>query len=574
MRPTAFALSVSILLASVAIGRDEPHTQQQPVGGLAFADEIEVTVVNISAYVADKKGDPVADLTLDDFQIWQDGEFKPISNFEVYTRSSYEEYSARSTARTQEESDPEVAASPPQQPRPVYVVLFIDNQNLHPIDRNRVLSRVRGFVRDNLFPPVQMMVVSYQRSLKIEQEFTSDRQLIFDALKEQRMKSGGRADRDLTRADLLQQIDRLAEQQKTAASQGKPRGFSYSTVYQQVVSFAEEELNDLAYTADALREVISSISGLDGKKSVVYVSNGLPMVPGLEVFTAFTDAIQSGGMPTEISRFDRTSIFESLAAAANAQDISLITVGAAGMAASRMATAQYAGAINTLAANVGANNYLDSLRFMAENTGGIAIVDTNNFEGGFEKIGNDLFTYYSIGYNLNMSGRDKVHRIKIELPNHPEYTVRYRRRFVEKSLESRVRDRVLTGLMFDLDHNPMQMRCTHRSPAPANEGRWTLPVRVVFPLRNVALLPEGDDYVNRLVVFIAARDSDGKQSELVRHESEVRISAENYDLVQDANYSFDASLLMEAGRYRIIIGLLDPITRQASYLITKTTISE
>ncbi|RLE27567.1 MAG: hypothetical protein DRJ61_17300, partial [Acidobacteria bacterium] len=39
-----------------------------PIGGLSFKDEIELTVVNVVAYVTDKGGRPVTDLTKDDFR--------------------------------------------------------------------------------------------------------------------------------------------------------------------------------------------------------------------------------------------------------------------------------------------------------------------------------------------------------------------------------------------------------------------------------------------------------------------------------------------------------------------------
>ena len=99
-------------------------------------------------------------------------------------------------------------------------------------------------------------------------------------------------------------------------------------------------------------------------------------------------------------------------------------------------------------------------------TGGIAIVNTNDFSKAFKRISTDLFTYYSLGYTVSSSGSDRVHYIKVELPNHPKYKIRYRRRYVEKSLETRVQDMVMTSLVFDVDHNPMFVEVTAGNPAP------------------------------------------------------------------------------------------------------------
>ena len=53
--------------------------------------------------------------------------------------------------------------------KPIWVVLYIDNENIKALDRNRVMRRVREFVIESLDEPVRMMVMSYQRSLKVLQ---------------------------------------------------------------------------------------------------------------------------------------------------------------------------------------------------------------------------------------------------------------------------------------------------------------------------------------------------------------------------------------------------------------------
>jgi VWFA-related protein len=136
--------------------------------------------------------------------------------------------------------------------------------------------------------------------------------------------------------------------------------------------------------------------------------------------------------------------------------VTLYAIGAGGVQAIGMGNAEYTTSQETMATHIGHDNYLNSLRFMADGTGGTAIVNTNDIRPGLERIEQDFYTYYSLGYTLRTSGHDMVHKIKVEIPEHPEYRVRYRRRFVEKSLENQVHDRVITGLMFPIDENPMR----------------------------------------------------------------------------------------------------------------------
>jgi hypothetical protein len=85
-------------------------------------------------------------------------------------------------------------------------VLYVDHENLNPFDRNRVLRRVREFVMDNLREPVEMMVVSYDRSLEVAVPFTDSALAINDALRDMATVSGGKADRDSDRQEILERI--------------------------------------------------------------------------------------------------------------------------------------------------------------------------------------------------------------------------------------------------------------------------------------------------------------------------------------------------------------------------------
>lgn len=539
----------------------------RPVGGLAFVDELEVTVVNIVAYVTDKDGEAVTDLTKDDFQIFQDGEERPISNFQLYTEELIRSYY---------ESKEGLPSVPPTEPeaeelteiQPVWMMIFVDNDNLRPLDRNRVFGQLRTFIRENATPPVEMMVVNNSRSLKVVQEFTDDSDEIFAALNELRMTTGGRQSRDSSRADIYEEMERYEQGQSSSAVSSLQRTRSLA------IGFAEEEQNTLQFTLSAIREAVNLLAGLPGKKMILYVSNGLPMVPGIDLFYAMANAFSEPGMITEGMRYAQSRQFDSLVKNANAQGVTFYTISAGGLQNATMGSAQYHAPRDTTAASMEHSNYLDSLRFMADETGGVAIFNTNDIRSRLDRVEQDFYSYYSLGYNLQTSGSDKVHRIKVTIPDHPDYDIRYRRRFVEKSLASRVQDKVLTGLVIPIEENPLEIMVQTGDQAPASSDRWTVPFDLSFPLRNIALMPEGDDYVGRVSLFIAARDAGGKQSDLVRQEHEVRVAAADYEESQRRRFTIRASLLMESGSFKISVGLLDNVTRQASFATSSVVVSE
>jgi hypothetical protein len=133
---------------------------------------------------------------------------------------------------------------------------------------------------------------------------------------------------------------------------------------------------------------------------------------------------------------------------------------------------------------------------------------------------------------------------------------------------------VLTGLVIPIDENPLEIMVTTGAQAPASSDRWTVPFELSFPLRSIALLPEGDDYVGRVSLFIAARDTGGKQSDVVRQDHEVRVAASDYQEAQRQRFTIRASLLMESGSFKVSAGLLDHITRQSSFTTSSVVVSK
>ncbi len=568
-----FALLLILAIPGIA---DNPAPTPAPVGGLTFKQEVDVTVVNVDVFVYDKDDKPVPGLGKDDFRIFQSDVERPISHFAVMNEKIF-----RSQVESEQAPIPDLVAEPevPEELRaeikPTYMMIYIDNENLRPLDRNRVLRNVRTFVTDTMMGPVQMMVVSYQRSFKVLQPFTTDSKAVNDALRSLGKNTGGRTERDASRRDIVNRIRREQDNIRNRTSSSSSDSYTRDSILQDVMSFADEEANNLNFTMNALRGAISMVAGLDGRKVVVYVSDGLPMVPGLGLFYEFSNVVNDTSVLSLRSRYDRSRLFDSLVSAANGQNVSFYTIDAAGLQVGGGMSAEDRYSADVMASAMETNNYQDSIRFMADATGGLSITNTNNISGGLDRVREDLFTYYSLGYTVAATGADKVHFIKVELADKPELkglTLRYRRRFVEKSLESQVQDRVMTSLMVEVNDNPMKIEVTTGDPAPAMEDRSTVPVHVSVPLESIALIPEKDDYVGRVVLFVAARDEGGKQSDLQRQEHEIRVPAKDYELARSKNYGFDLQLLMEKGSYRVTVAVMDHVTRQASYSSTQLTV--
>ncbi|MDD5563221.1 MAG: VWA domain-containing protein [Thermoanaerobaculaceae bacterium] len=575
-------LNVPFLLLAVAALAQvappvEPAAEKPPaakaparqIGGLRFLDVSELTVVNVDVSVVDKKG-PVLGLKASDFEVYQDGKPQPLTNFAAFTREAEVKRAATATpAPAAPPATPTAApAATPVAPRePRFIAFYVDNENLMPFNRNRVITKMADWVRDNLTPPDQAMVVSYQRSVKILQPFTSDPDEIAAALGSVKRYVGGRSDLINSRRRVEDYIA-----QNSGQNSGGANANAYYEAMDEARGFAREQRNNLTFTVRALQDLVGMMGGLPGKKSIIYLSDGLPMTPGAELFYSIQDAFRTPNAISESREFDSTDLFDSLVRTATSSGVTLYTIDARGLESDLGIEAENREARSSLAAAIATSNYQDSLVYMADRTGGIAILNANDPTPGLEKIANDIETYYSLGYRLIPSGEDRLHRIQVKLKTHPEYKLVYKRTFIEKSLPTRIGDRVMSGLAFDLNDNPLGIELKVGTPAPADNGRWTLPVEVDVPFDKVALIPDGEDLIGYVMVYYAARDDDGKQSDLEHTEHAIRIPAADYQKSHRQQMTISTSLLVNPGRYRISVGVRDELTNQAGYALARASV--
>jgi len=556
-----FRISAVILLmllcSSLSMAAEETPSTPSFTGG------VDVNIVNIDVFVRDRDGNPVSDLKAEDFLLSRDGVRQEITNFAVITEDLIQtQLEARARALPGREKAGETTPASTIKLRPIWVVVYIDNENLDPIDRTRVLRRIREFVTESLHPPMQMMVVSNQAGLKVLQDFTNDPRQVNAALRATTSFSGGWLERRNTRLEIIQDMRDSKNQGYGRSNDKDTAGGRRQGVYQQILVAAREEANDLDFSLMALRQIVDTLSGLDGRKAILYVSNGLPMTPGLGLMHEYASLYHDNSILSNRARFDRQAQFQALTARATSQDINFYTVDAAGLDVGLGGGAESSYGADPTASRVGESNYQGPMRYMAQRTGGIAVVNTNDVSEGLQRIRNDFFAYYSLGFEARLESNDSVHRIEVSIPGRKNLDIRYRRRFIARSLESRIQDRVSSALLLDIDDNTMGLILTHGETAPAAGERFTVPVRLEVPLEHIAMIPTGEERVGRIELFVGARNLDGRQSDLQRQHHEIRVGPG-----QDApeRWKYDASLLMGKGSQKVVIAVLDEMTHKVSY---------
>ncbi|MGB6366533.1 MAG: hypothetical protein WBG93_06860, partial [Thermoanaerobaculia bacterium] len=118
-----------------------------------YFETVEVTVVNVDVHVTDKKGNPIKGLTKEDFEVFENGRPVVISNFSVIEdgRSQTAPAPSKPNDRAAQGPAPPVAPQPeiftvPEDQR-LHLVIYVDNFNIRPFNRNRVFRRLREFLQ-------------------------------------------------------------------------------------------------------------------------------------------------------------------------------------------------------------------------------------------------------------------------------------------------------------------------------------------------------------------------------------------------------------------------------------------
>ncbi len=435
----------------------------------------------------------------------------------------------------------------------LHLVVYVDNFNIKVFDRNRVFAGLRDFLRNKLTHGDRVMLVTYDRETHLRRPFTTDPTTIASALFEIEKISamGNSAERD--RQEILREINDSEDP-------------SYATL--RARQYAESVFNDLTFSLNAIKETASSLAGLPGRKAVLYVSSGLPLVAAEDVFHAIQDKWASATSAIMESRqYDATRRYQEILAQANANRITFYTIDAGGLRVSTSISAENARPnASGFVDSVYFSNLQGSLQLMAERTGGKAIYNTNDPTKGLDLIADDFRNYYSLGYSPAHSGDGRYHDIQIKMKR-KDLVARHRDGYRDKTVEARMSDGVFSSLFFDVENNPLAVVIDRGRATPRDDGHYLVPIEVRIPLGKLTLVPQGEGHTGRVRLFVAAMDTKGGISEVQEVPIPIEIPAGELEQARGQNYVYQVQLLMRKGAQKLAVGVRDELAAVSSFTV-------
>jgi len=556
MRSPAKPMLLPILLLGLGLLLGSPAGAQNTP---PFSERVDVDIINVDAFVQDASGHAVEDLEAEDFEIFEDGKQVEISNFfqnpKTAAPGSPAEDPQASLAASSTPPSPTATPVPAEEGQRLNLVVYIDLYNLRPAHRTQVVKALGLFLEDRIHQGDRILMMTHQRNLQLIHPFTQDLKQVSEGLaKVAKMTTNGQ----------VQDAERLRARKSLLETDYDP--------IEAIRLFAQQQRLETEVSMQALEATLRSLGGLPGRKALLYVSDGLEKQPGIDLYRLYQDLYSPRERPgLEALRNDLSEVFSRVATAANARQITLYTLQARGAGSLGSTSAERGGDLPIVAGESVANaeraaSEQEPLIALAAETGGSAILNTANFAGALARLSNDWSSAYSLGFRASSKGDGRYHKIEVKLKR-PGLKVRHRSGYVDNPVEQRVADRALSSLLLDVESNPLGVQVEFATEQDAGAKKFLVPLLVRIPLRELTLLPEGDQQKGKLRLYFAVQDPDGAISQVQEIPYPIEIPAAEMENVKDKEIGYAIKLALREGKPKISIGVWDEISGTESYLL-------
>lgn len=515
---------------------------------------VELSLVSVDVVVTGKDGRPVEGLTAADFIVHHGKKPVEITNFR-------EERPAPARAVPSPAAAPAASPAPSSAPPPAadepatteaprvrrHVVLFVDHLALpDQREREQVFGALKRLVRTTVQPGDGVMVVSWKYGVRTSWPFTDDVALLereIDAVAEGANRLDHRSQDDLALFAATEAFSVWA-------------GVPPDTRLSRNLS-VEEAWNEFKGKASALKGLVATMAGLEGRKVLVIASRSFSRRPGVEF---------SG------TRVDTGPLLDEIAARANAAGVTIHSLYAAAwesempnVSDSRFVNPRIAGSSTTAQADNRRLNELASLDVISSRTGGVLVGTTMESSLFADRVAGDLVHWYSVGYPVP-AGAPASAEVSVRV-NRPGVSVRTRREVVERSADQRIEDRLLANL-FRADPNArLPIAVSTGEPKKEKKKLWVATALVRVPVKHLVLVPGSDGHRGAVSVFWVSAGPTGLFSDVRRERHEVLLPADSAGPSSTTVLSWESRIESTDPTARVSIAVWDEVGGEAGFRV-------
>ncbi|MCP4661309.1 MAG: VWA domain-containing protein [bacterium] len=579
LRPLAVASCLAIAAATAAAQEER------------YFETVDVRVVNVEVIVTDKDGKPVTGLQRDDFELYEDGQLVELTNF-------FAAEGREPTAAGGGDAEVQQAAmGTGPATRRLNLVIFVDNLNASPRNRNAILDNLGEHLGERLDPRDRVMLVTYDGDVDVVEPFTDDKSLVLAGLERLKTEAGPHGALGGERRMFLTEIENASTKDYDTSQPRDPQ-FEMAVagaveLSRSLRTVAERGVRKVRATATALEAISGSLAGIPGRKALVYVSDGLPRRPAEALVQEFSDKFENWMMSNErfipstdyqtlqrtmtslnSSEFDASRAFRKLGERAGSERVAFYPISPGGQVDSYR-TADVATSVSRTAINIERFAAESSLLDMAKATGGLAFTSTADVAGLLDRLVDDFTSFYSLGYSSPKFEEGRFHKLAVKVRD-KELRVRHLRGYRDRSTITRLQELAVAALHYGLGSNPLEVRLQPGQQVASEGGPgYRVSVMVMIPFRNLLLRPGQESHDGWLSLVVVLRDeASGGVSTPQRIDLPIRIPNEQILQAMQHVAAYPLDLEIKRGRKRLAVAVHDHLARVDSTVHVELTVGE
>ena len=497
--------------------------QQQEI--TTFKTTTKLVVVDV--FVRGKNGKATENLKKEDFTVLENGKPQEIAVFEFQ--------------RIADDTAPPAAAAPAA-PTPAMapranvinvqsagkvqykdkrlLVLFFDFSSMQPQEQIRAQQAALKFLTEQMTPSDMVSIMTLGAGVQVVQDFTGDRDRLTQVIK----------------GFHIGQASELAIEADT----GDPNSGEYTGA-----AFIADETEFNIFNTDrkliGLESAVRMLAPLPEKKALVYFSAGIPKT-GIENHSQIESTINAA-IRANVSFYP-----------IDARGLVALTPGGDASKAAPRGSSVFTGMAITQQ-KTKFNDQQETLSTLAEDTGGKALLDSNDLTLGIQQAHEDLGSYYVLGYyDSNPVADGKFRRVQVTVPRQYQSQLDYRngyfaaREFTKSTSadkERQLQEALLLGdpvtdLPLALEINYFRLVGDH----------YFVPVAVKIAGSEIGLSRRGAGDTTEFDFVGQVTDARGQVKGNVRDTIKVKMG-EGAAQLASRNIQYDTGFTLSPGKYRL-----------------------
>ena len=497
-----------------------------PQGRATFSTSANVVVVDVT--VLGRDGKAVENLTKDDFELYEDGKLQQLQGCDLQRLETKVLPALNPPPKTLVRRDnplPAIATPPATVDSARdhrLMILFFDFSSMQPAEQIRATEAGVKFLSTQMTASDLVSIMVFGSSLQTIQDFTADRDLLVETI--QKLHIGDSSE---------------------LASLGDTGPDSEDQSGQFVADETEFNIFNTDRKLAALEDAARKLSNYPQKKALVYFSSGVEK----------TGVDNQSQLRATINTAVRSNVaFYPI----DARGLTALVPGGDATQAGAVGSKLYSGA-GQRSLSDSFHNQQETLYSLAADTGGKALLDSNDLTLGIKQVQKDIESYYILTYaSANRAEDGRYRRIQVKVaPKLAAMKLKldYRAGYFAPTTFAK-----MSGVDKEVR---LQQALDSENPATdlpiavevdyfrLAKDKYFVPVSVKIPGSALSFRSKGAKQATELDFISEIRDARGRVASLVRDTIPVKVDETTAGQVVRRQIQYDTGLTLAAGKYKL-----------------------